>query len=159
MSFYCVACKREIAAGAEVMSRADGSRDANGEPRHVSCLVGFVAVRHDEGQVARTSVTAIGGRLVCSRHDEAGIIGDFIELPASLKQPLMAMVAEAAHGKAQADFPVPGGDRLDVSRLTQGRGFSGVVLERTPLGFPLEGRHLQVADDELELFIIQCRAV
>lgn len=103
-----------------------------------------------------TNVFDRDGRLVCQRLAGDGSVVEWLELPSSLKQPLMAMVAEVAEKRvATTDFPVPGGDKLVVRR---GEG-GGVLLERLPVGFPSEGREIEVAAAAVPLFLVQVRAV
>jgi hypothetical protein len=105
---------------------------------------------------AATRVFEQNGRLVCQHLADNGTVDGWIELPSSLKQPLMALVAEVGDGKRpESEFPVPGGDRLVVKRLADG----GLRLERLPLGFPPEGRELDVPTTALSLFLSQVRAV
>ncbi len=102
-----------------------------------------------------TQVVEANGRLFCRRLAGDGSVAEWLELPTTLKQPLMALVAEVAAGRReQSDFPVPGGDKLVVRRAG-----GGLRLERLPVGFPNEGRELDVSPDALPLFLSQVRGV
>lgn len=105
---------------------------------------------------ATTRVFDQNGRIVCQHLAPDGSVDAWLELPSSLKQPLMALVSEVAHGvRETSDYPVPGGDKLVVSRDEAG----AIHLRREPLGFPPEGRELSVEPDALSLFIAQVRGV
>lgn len=159
MAFYCAACGKEIPNGKEVFARDDGRLQAGGRPRHAHCVTGWREPEDTQSAPESTRVTCVAGRLVCQRLGAQGGVDGWLELPASLKQPLMAMVAEVARGRDQADFPVPGGDRLVVSRETEGGSMVQLHLRREPTGFPPQGRTLSIPGGAVDLFIAQCRGV
>lgn len=106
-----------------------------------------------------TRVTDVSGRLLVERLN-AGEVESWLELPSSLKQPFMAMVAEVASGvKPSVDFPVPGGDTVVVARTDFDGMHYGLHISRQPVGFPAEGRDLRVDAKDLPDFIQQVRGV
>lgn len=155
MAFYCAACGKEIPGGQEVFAQ----EAAHVRPRHVHCVAGYREPDDTLAVAGETRVTCVEGRLVCQRLTANGAVDGWLELPASLKQPLMAMVAEVAGGHAQVDFPVPGGDRLVVSLEAVGGSIINLHLRREPTGFPPQGRALSIPGSAIELFLTQCRAV
>ncbi|MFN3197889.1 MAG: hypothetical protein ACE366_05660 [Bradymonadia bacterium] len=106
-----------------------------------------------------TRVIETNGRITVERIKD-GEIESWLELPASLKQPFMAMVAEVANGvKSKVDYPVPGGDAIVVSR-TDFDGMSyGLRVTREPVGFPSEGRDVMIDAKDIPLFLCQARGV
>ncbi|MFZ4736345.1 MAG: hypothetical protein ACOYM9_10390 [Bradymonadia bacterium] len=158
MAWYCVQCRNEIPTGEEVRLLEDGTVSPLAAPRHADCVPGYVAPERKPESV-RTEVVDLGGRLVCRGLDPEGQVESWLELPSSLKQPFMAMVADVTRRSNRAEFPVPGGDKLVVRRVTEGGLLTGVQLSREPVGFPNEGRDLRVNAGDLELFIVQCRSV
>lgn len=158
MAWYCVLCKKEIPPGEEVYARADGTLDSAGLPHHGGCIPGYVAPEV-HAKAARTSVTETGGRLLLRSLRTDGSVDGWLELPSSLKQPLMAMAAEVAEGQDRSDFPVPGGDKLVIARVAPRGWLEALHLTREPTGFPSEGRDLRVDTEALPLFITQLRSV
>jgi len=158
MAWYCVTCGGEIETGEEVRLLEDGTPSPDAAPRHAACIPGYVPPK---AAVAprRTEVVDAGGRLVCRRLGADGQIDGWLELPSSLKQPFMAMVADVTHRAQRAEFPVPGGDKLVVRRVSRDGLMTGLRLTREPAGFPNEGRDLCVDAGDLDLFVIQCRSV
>lgn len=159
MAFYCAACGKEIPNGKEVLVKDDGRVGPGGRPRHAECVPGYRAPEASHAEVAVTRVLAHDGRLICQRLGADGEVEAWLELPASLKQPLMAMVAEVARGKERADFPVPGGDKLTVSRESDGPSLVRLHIRRDPTGFPPQGRTLHIPGGAVDLFVVQCRGV
>lgn len=96
------------------------------------------------------------GRITLERIGSHGEIEQWIELPSSLKQPLMVLVGEVAMGLLEiSEFPIPGGDRLVVSRRDKVGKCYGLSLKREPEGFPCEGRTLAVDGIDVPLFRTQ----
>ena len=153
MAFYCAVCETEIPSGKEVYA-------GDGRPRHANCAEPEAVAGGEPVRLVGTRVRCTDGRLVCQRLGTGGTVAGWLELPESLKQPLMAMVAEVARGKrTSGDYPVPGGDRLVVSRVEAHGSLGAVHLERRPVGFPPQGRDLLVDAGDVDLFLAQCRAV
>jgi hypothetical protein len=159
MAFYCAACGKEIPNGKEVLARDDGRVQAGGRPRHAECVPGYREPEPGDDFQAQTRVTCIEGRLVCQRLGAEGGVEGWLELPASLKQPLMAMVSEVARGRERVDYPVPGGDSLVVSREGTAGSISSLHLRREPTGFPPQGRAVAIPGAAVDLFLVQCRSV
>ncbi len=153
MSFYCASCELEIPTGQEICTHADG------RPRHSACLGGRLTAQVPVA-VTHTRVRSGRGRLVCQRLQADGTVEGFLELPESLKQPLMALVARVASGSVpKGEYPVPGGDTLSVTRQEADGSLHALRLERRPVGFPPQGRNLVIDAGDLDLFLAQCRGV
>ncbi|MCK6572493.1 hypothetical protein L6V77_15515 [Myxococcota bacterium] len=162
MAFYCATCGKEIPNGKEIFARDDGRLERGGRPRHAACVPGGqpVSAAVDRATVARgTRVTCIDDRIVCRQLGADGEVETWLELPASLKQPLMAMVAEVVRGRDAVDYPVPGGDRLVVRREGSGGSLVSLHLVREPTGFPADGRRMTIPSADVDLFVAQCRGV
>jgi len=162
MAFYCASCGKEIPAGIEIFTRDDGHLERGGRPRHPECVPGgrTASTPLEHAAVAHgTRVTCVDERIVCRQLGAGGEVETWLELPASLKQPLMAMVAEVVRGRESVDFPVPGGDRLVVRRESRGGCLLSLHLVREPTGFPADGRRMTIPSADLDLFVAQCRGV
>ena len=162
MAWYCAACGKEVSMGQAVFVREDRRVDPAGRPHHPDCVPGGRAAapeRPAQAAAAGTTVQCAEGRLICRRLGPRGEVQGWLELPVSLKQPLMALVADAARGRERGEFPVPGGDKLIVSRVVDRGAKAELQLRREPVGFPPQGRQLSVDSADVERFLAQCRGV
>lgn len=108
---------------------------------------------------AKTRVVTESGRLSLQRVDSSGAVEAWLDIPTSLKQPLMAMIADVLRGAQEQAFPVPGGDHVVVRRVGPVGPGAGLRLSREPRGFPPEGRDVTVTSDAVALLLSQVRGV